>query len=177
MPCGATGATTLGSEGRSLCPPGKSVSWGPWQAGPRAGWPLSCLFCVHGLGCTEQSGLAAISRFPCFSLRVGSASASPGNLPVHMPRPHPRPQVGELQSELQQGSEAAVQLIDSPMCPGKPGGQSLTRGPPQPCYDGPAMAQPWLHARAQESVLSPEQSSHPCFPPPQRVPRGCSCWA
>lgn len=34
MPCGATGATTLGSEGRSLCPPGKSVSWGLWQAGP-----------------------------------------------------------------------------------------------------------------------------------------------
>lgn len=66
-----------------------------WQAGPRACWPLSHLFCVRGLGCTEQAGLAAISRFPCFSLYVGSVAASPGNSPVRMPRPHPRPQESE----------------------------------------------------------------------------------
>lgn len=80
---------------REICELGPLAGWALWQAGPRARWPLSCLFCVHGLGCTEQSGLAAISRFPCFSLRVGSASASPGNLPVHMPRPHPRPRESE----------------------------------------------------------------------------------
>lgn len=154
------------------------------ELGPLAGWtqgrvaPLLPVLCawprLHRavwVGSYQPIPMLFLTCGLCVSLTWELTSA-------HAQTPPQTPRVGELQSELQQGSEAAVQLINPPVCPGKPGGQALTRGPPQPCCDGPAMAQPWLHARAQESVLlSPERSSHPCFPPPQRVPRDCSCWA